>query len=67
METLAGHPRDTPGLPPRPGIPLTAIVSSKIYAIKAADPLITVITPAATIVPATRASRLSPADALQSE
>jgi ABC-type antimicrobial peptide transport system permease subunit len=51
------------------------IVSSKVYAIQAADPLIlgiaavliTLITFLATTVPATRASRLNPADALQSE
>ncbi|HEU5219790.1 MAG TPA: ABC transporter permease [Gemmatimonadales bacterium] len=51
------------------------VVSSKVYAIRASDPLIlglaavliTLITVVATIVPATRASRLNPADALQSE
>jgi ABC-type antimicrobial peptide transport system permease subunit len=51
------------------------IVSSKVYAIQASDPvilgmaalLITLITFGATIAPARRASRLNPADALQAE
>jgi len=51
------------------------IVSSKVYAIQASDPvilgmsalLISLITFVATIAPARRASRLNPADALQPE
>ena len=51
------------------------IVSSKVYAIQASDPvilgmaalLISAITFAATLVPARRASRLNPADSLQPE
>jgi putative ABC transport system permease protein len=51
------------------------IVSSKVYAIQASDPvilgmsalLISLITFVATIAPARRAARLNPADALQPE
>jgi predicted permease len=51
------------------------VVSSRVYAIKASDPVIlsiatvviTAITCLATTIPATRASRLNPASALQSE
>ena len=51
------------------------VISSRVYAIRASDPLIlavatlliTAITVLATMIPATRASRLSPASALQSE
>jgi ABC-type antimicrobial peptide transport system permease subunit len=52
-----------------------SVISSRVYAIRAADPLIlssatvliVVITVLATMIPATRASRLNPASALQSE
>jgi predicted permease len=51
------------------------VISSRVYAVRASDPLIlasaavliTVITFLATTIPAARASRLSPASALQSE
>jgi ABC-type antimicrobial peptide transport system permease subunit len=51
------------------------IVSSQVYAIRASDPLmlsiatvlIVAITVAASLIPAIRASRLNPANALQSE
>jgi len=51
------------------------VISNRVYAIQASDPLIlaiatlliTVITFLATTIPATRASRLSPANVLQSE
>jgi predicted permease len=51
------------------------VISSRVYAIRASDPLIlavatlliTTITVLATTIPATRASRLNPATALQSE
>src|SRR5262249_36633095 len=51
------------------------VVSNRVYAIKASDPLILTIATAliasitilATLIPATRASRLNPASALQSE
>jgi len=51
------------------------VISSRVYAIKASDPvilgvatlLITAITVVATTVPAARASRLNPANALQSQ
>lgn len=51
------------------------VISNRVYAIRASDPLIlaiatvliTVITFVATTIPATRASRLNPASALQSE
>ena len=51
------------------------VVSNRVYAIKASDPviltiatvLITAITVLATVIPAARAARLSPANALQSE
>jgi ABC-type antimicrobial peptide transport system permease subunit len=51
------------------------IVSSQVYAIRASDPLmlsiatvlIVTITVAASLIPAIRASRLNPANALQSE
>ena len=51
------------------------IVSSRVYAIQASDPLIlafatlliTVITLASTMIPASRAARVNPANALQSE
>jgi predicted permease len=51
------------------------LISSRVYAIRASDPLIlasatlliTAITLVATMIPATRAARLSPASALQSE
>jgi len=51
------------------------VISSRVYAVRASDPLIlasaavliTVITFVATTIPAARASRLSPARALQSE
>lgn len=51
------------------------LVSNQVYAIRASDPvtlaiatlLITGITVAATLIPATRASRVNPANALQSE
>src|SRR5262249_30149766 len=51
------------------------VISNKVYAIKASDPLIlgvatvliTAITFVATTIPASRASRLNPASALQSE
>jgi ABC-type antimicrobial peptide transport system permease subunit len=51
------------------------VISSRVYAVRAADPLIlasaavliTVITFVATTIPAARASRLSPASALQSD
>jgi len=51
------------------------IISSKVYAIKASDPmilgaattLIVAITVAVTLIPATRAARLNPANALQSK
>ena len=51
------------------------VISNRVYAIKASDPLIlafatvliTAITFVATTIPATRASRLNPASALQSE
>jgi ABC-type antimicrobial peptide transport system permease subunit len=51
------------------------VISNRVYAIKASDPailaiatlLITAITVLATTIPASRAARLSPANALQSE
>jgi len=51
------------------------LISNRVYAIRASDPLIlalatlaiTTITFLATTIPAMRASRLSPASALQSE
>ena len=51
------------------------LVTSRVYAIKASDPVIltiatlviTAITILATMIPAARAARLSPANALQSE
>lgn len=51
------------------------IVSSQVYAIRASDPLIlaiatvliTAITIVATMIPASRAARLNPANALQSQ
>ena len=51
------------------------VISNRVYAIRASDPLIltiatlliTAITLLATTIPAARASRLNPADALQSE
>ena len=51
------------------------VISNRVYAIRASDPLIlaiatvliTIITFVATTIPATRASRLNPASALQSE
>ena len=51
------------------------VISNRVYAIRASDPvilaiatlLITAITLLATTIPATRAARLNPANALQSE
>ena len=51
------------------------IVSNRVYAIRASDPLIlssatfliTAITFLVTMIPASRAARLNPADVLQSE